>query len=694
MEAVAPKAIDTAYRRDLDGLRAIAILLVVLFHYEAPSFSAGYVGVDIFFVISGFLITDILFRSAQAGRFRYRDFYIRRACRLLPALFCVVIFTTLVAYVISTPYELKIYAITAIATLTGVSNVVFVVFTDYFSPKAVRQLLLMGWSLSVELQFYLVLPPLILIGVRRGGHWLRAAMLAAVVLSFGLAALIQLYRPAAAYYLMPFRFWEIGVGGLIALRSAHPSPSFAHQLTRQHRMVAATVLLALALFLPEGQPVLLRQVMAVAAAAMIVMPGVSGAAPGILGAPPLVGLGRISYSWYLWHWPPVAALHMLGIDASPVVRAALMIGTLIVAVASYYAIELPFQHRRTGGGISVRRYAPLWGGGVAALFLLVISGGVTRWASLPVRQLDADVRGALDNNCLVAYGASSPRSTKACLPSGRGSAVALVGDSHANAMAAGIAGLAADHSLALYQMTKSACQPILGYDHFLVNHPTHAAECAAFLTKALLIIRTQPRIRVVILAGYWSSMLETPPVGAMGSGSSDGVSVAERRMTLASGLDRMITALRRMGRTVIVMQDVPRFSVNPYSAALNDLMPVRTALADRFATWPNRTRQDRLPWSAVVSDPARPAVADVAAGRSGVLLFDPVPSLCDRLGCKFRAGQRHVFYADTHHLSKAGAIYTARRFAEVQAAFDIPSPRGATELALRTRRVPSEIAMQ
>ncbi|WP_267432681.1 acyltransferase family protein [Sphingomonas sp. GM_Shp_1] len=666
-----------AYRRDIDGLRAIAILLVVLFHYEVPLFAAGYVGVDIFFVISGFLITGILRHSIETGRFRYRDFYLRRARRLIPALFCVVIVTTLVACLILTPYELKIHALTAAATLTGVSNIAFLAFTDYFSPKAVRQLLLMGWSLSVEMQFYLVIPPFILFGLRRGGDGLRRIVLVATLLSFAATALTVHYRPVTAFYLMPFRLWEIGTGSLIAL-----GWSFGRLIRRRAALFpTAALLLGLALFLPPSQPVLVRQVLAVAAAGLIVMPGASGLGQGLLASAPMVGLGRVSYSWYLWHWPPVAVVHILGIEVGAAVRGGLILGTLLIAVATYHFVEIPF---RRGGGervIAARRYVVLWGAGIGSLFLIFVSGGMARWAAASVRQVDADVRSAIGNDCLVAYGATAPRSMRACLPSGTGAAIALIGDSHANALVAGIEDMASARSLSLYQMTKSSCQPILGYDHFLANHPTHSAECAAFLAEALAIVRTHPRIRTVILAGYWSSLLDASADG--------GEDMARRRLALEAGLGRMIDTLKRLGRTVIVVQDIPRFSADPHSMALNDLMPVRTSLARVLGEREREVRQDRMPWQAVMPDHAREAIARQVAQRPGVMLFDPVPPLCDPSGCLFRDGKRRVFYADMHHLSTAGAIYTARRLAGVQSAFEIPRSEGR-----RRRRVPSEMAMQ
>ncbi len=677
MQASAPKAADVAYRRDIDGLRAIAILLVVLFHYEVPLFAAGYVGVDIFFVISGFLITGILRHSIETGRFRYRDFYLRRARRLIPALFCVVIVTTLVACLILTPYELKIHALTAAATLTGVSNIAFLAFTDYFSPKAVRQLLLMGWSLSVEMQFYLVIPPFILFGLRRGGDGLRRIVLVATLLSFAATALTVHYRPVTAFYLMPFRLWEIGTGSLIAL-----GWSFGRLIRRRAALFpTAALLLGLALFLPPSQPVLVRQVLAVAAAGLIVMPGASGLGQGLLASAPMVGLGRVSYSWYLWHWPPVAVVHILGIEVGAAVRGGLILGTLLIAVATYHFVEIPF---RRGGGervIAARRYVVLWGAGIGSLFLIFVSGGMARWAAASVRQVDADVRSAIGNDCLVAYGATAPRSMRACLPSGTGAAIALIGDSHANALVAGIEDMASARSLSLYQMTKSSCQPILGYDHFLANHPTHSAECAAFLAEALAIVRTHPRIRTVILAGYWSSLLDASADG--------GEDMARRRLALEAGLGRMIDTLKRLGRTVIVVQDIPRFSADPHSMALNDLMPVRTSLARVLGEREREVRQDRMPWQAVMPDHAREAIARQVAQRPGVMLFDPVPPLCDPSGCLFRDGKRRVFYADMHHLSTAGAIYTARRLAGVQSAFEIPRSEGR-----RRRRVPSEMAMQ
>ncbi|MCT8003425.1 acyltransferase [Sphingomonas sanguinis] len=649
----------------MDGMRAVAIISVVLFHYGIPFFANGFLGVDIFFVISGYLITSIIYREMVRGEFTYARFYSRRFRRILPALIATVTVTTVVAASLLPPYDLKRYAITAIGALTGLSNFAFFSFVDYFSPKADRQLLLMTWSLGVEEQFYVLFPPTMafLIGWRK--KLLLPIMAGVTVASLIMAVLANHFRPEAAFYLIPFRAWELCVGSLLALAGAN---GFAQSLPRRlHEAlgVVAILLFVIAIGTENGIPTIALNVVIVVGAAMLIVSRESLVNRHILSSGIFVGVGLISYSWYLWHWLPVAVMHVLEIEPSLGGRIAVILSTLIAGMLSYYLVETPFRrgpadHRRV-----LRRYGVALCVAVFPLCALVATKGLYRFASPQIKSVEDDTLGALKNPCLAKYGEERPRLGLPCVANTKQPAIALIGDSHANALAAGIKSLADARGLAFDQLTKSSCPALFGYTRYMPNHLGHDRECAAFMRSAVSTVRDHPEIKTVVLASYWAASFDEEKDGfryVPADGDGPRTTLAQSRENLAWGLRQMIAAIRGMGRQVIVLQDVPRFTVDPSTIGLASLIPLRGAIT-RFAA-PDRAgtlvRGDRVALTAIVPDSARPIVRMAVDPRSGVRLLDPVSLLCDSTGCLFR-NDNTIFYTDSQHLSNSGARDVASR---------------------------------
>ena len=332
------------WRPEIDGLRAIAVIPVVLFHAMPDRVPNGYLGVDVFFVISGYLITRLIVAEVQDGRFSYRGFIVRRMRRILPALGLVCLVTTLGACLFLSPSSLQSFGASLAATSVFVSNLYFWQLVDYFGPAAEQLPLLHAWSLSVEEQFYL-LYPLCLVWLL---HRLPARAVLVMALMLVASALVWAAMaesmPVARFYLLPTRAWELLAGALIALGSGSANPD-----VQRSGWVAAValVLLTALLMSPVDLGSLLAPVSVVALSACIIgFSGSSGLAGRCLSIRPLVAVGLVSYSLYLWHQPVLVFARQRNLDPSiPIVLAAIVPLLLALSWLSWRFVERPVRQR-------------------------------------------------------------------------------------------------------------------------------------------------------------------------------------------------------------------------------------------------------------------------------------------------------------------------------------------------------------
>ena len=330
------------YRREIDGLRAVAVIPVMLFHAGFAAFAGGWLGVDVFFVISGYLITGILLRDLAAGRFSLARFYERRARRILPALTFVLLASVPFAVAWMSPLALRGFADGFLATVLSVSNIYFWTVLDYFGPAAERLPLLHTWSLGIEEQFYFLFP-LALAGLWR---WrpgrLLAPILAIAAASLALAVWAAATHPSAGFFLLPFRAWELALGAALALTPGRPrgapprSPASSSSPPRwPPRRTSPTCC-------PSSSP-------PPAPPLSSATPAPATTATHLLGHPVPVGIGLVSYSAYLWHQPILAFARIrFGDILPPALLLALCALALLLAWPTWAWVERPFRRRATG----------------------------------------------------------------------------------------------------------------------------------------------------------------------------------------------------------------------------------------------------------------------------------------------------------------------------------------------------------
>jgi peptidoglycan/LPS O-acetylase OafA/YrhL len=337
------------YRSDIDGLRAVAVLSVLFYHAGIPGFAGGFTGVDIFFVISGYLICGMIDADIREGSFSLGNFYKRRMLRILPALFVMFLVTSVLAYVYCLPVELEDYAKGLASAIGSISNIYFADTAGYFDAPAEAKPLLHTWSLGVEEQFYLLAPLLMLVGWRLARERARWLFAVAATLSFAAAVVISYRNATFVFYLTPFRAWELGLGALLSI-GLIPSPAGA---SARNACGMAGVLLLLGVITlgsPDAPLLVMTSLASVGAALVIASSDREQSAAGrLLSLRPLVFVGLISYSLYLWHWPLIVFQRTDGLlvvhGSSHLTKLALIAGSFLIAWLSWKFVELPFRAR-------------------------------------------------------------------------------------------------------------------------------------------------------------------------------------------------------------------------------------------------------------------------------------------------------------------------------------------------------------
>ena len=466
------------HRRDIDGLRALAVLPVILYHAGVEFFSGGFVGVDIFFVISGFLITGIIKSEVDAGRFSIINFYERRARRILPAFFMIVAVTAGVGWFLMLPEDYQGFAASAIASALFASNMFFWAQSDnYFDAPAETKPLLHTWSLAVEEQFYLIFPVAILVIMffisryRRKDAMLVFIVAAATLVSFAVAVWATSHKPVAAFYWLPSRAWELMLGSLLALGAVKPARRQWH--AEAAALIGVAFIMAAIFGYSKTTPFPgLSALLPTLGAAGILYAGLDGrltVAGRGLSLLPFHFVGLISYSLYLWHWPLIVFSKIyFGEETSPAVVAGVILASFVLATLSWRYVEGPF--RKKTPRLTRARIFSLSGAAVA--LTVVLSVGIVWRDGFPGR-LSPRVEAVMGRHQYedARYGEchrASELRLKAddlCLRGapGRAASFVLIGDSHAAALAAGVFAAAKISGVAGYQLTDSGWRPTYPY---------------------------------------------------------------------------------------------------------------------------------------------------------------------------------------------------------------------------------------
>jgi len=679
------------FRGDIEGLRAVAVLAVVAFHAGLPGVRGGFVGVDVFFVLSGFLITGLLLDElAETGRVSLTEFYARRIRRLLPLATLVLAATAAATYALVPPIDRGGVGGDIVAAALWVANWRFAAESTQYMADTDKSPLLHYWSLSVEEQFYVVWPLLILL-VAGGGIAVRAWPVAArrvgLVLtllaggSLALSVATTAESGPFAYFGLHTRAWELAAGGLLAL--ARPSLS---QLTRRAArggtLLGALLVTASVVFLDESTPFPGAVALVPVAGAVLLVAG--GARIPDEGVPQLLAhrvpryIGRISYAWYLWHWPCLVLANArwpqaadtavdgatVGASRAPwaVLLAAVGV-SFVLAVASHYVVEQPLRSwaflRRS------RRRSLRFGIGLVATSVLAAAALVSATfvadrqqqdlagassevssaveaasseatptvarVSMTPQEARDDTPGAL-NGCHVAYQPTTALPTSECrLGPARGRhTVALIGDSHAMQWAPALAELANRQGWTVYVYGKSACT-VSDVPVWSSGLKREYTECARWRSAVLERLRSLDHLDAVVV-GRWMDYR-----GLALDGKGRRIAPDEVSATWRAGFARTVQALAPVTSRVLVIRDTPRPGQDVPTCLSREAAASACAFGKDIGTGLD----------------AGLAAAEKAAAPATVGFVDLTSSLCPAEKCPVVAPTGHIMFRDGHHLTKS-----------------------------------------
>ena len=644
------------YRAEIDGLRAVAVVPVVLFHAGFAVFSGGYVGVDVFFVISGFLITAIIIRELDEGTFSLTAFYERRARRILPALFCVIAACLPFAFLLLVPQDLKDFGKSVTAVSLFSSNVLSWRESGYFAAASELKPLLHAWSLAVEEQYY-ILFPLFLMITWRWGRTITLALLVAVFALSLLAAQVLVTRDASfAFFMLPTRGWELLAGSFVAFAlQRFPDLPRAGRIA-QVGSLSGLGLVLYAVFSFDTQtpfPSLYTLVPVFGAVLILLYARAGTLVHALLCQRTFVGLGLVSYSAYLWHQPLFAfARYAHAGHPSTLVMTGLVCATLLLAYASWRWIEKPFRiPRGSPGHINSNRIFGASGttlAGLAALGITVhLQGGFPARFSPLQQDLFASVtpspkRGACHNIAL-------PQDS--CQYNDAPPTWAVFGDSHAVELTYGLAEKLRPQNKGLVHLSASDCGPRFG---------TGGSDaCSLWTARSMDYLLTHDTIDTVVIS-YRITAYLTGKHEDIYPGLPNLVD-AQTRAQVWQAYVATLQALVDHGKTVHLVLQAPEVP-----AHINQMI----RLADPQAK--TKLAGVSLPWWEARMGYARKHLAGIP---KAVHIHDPAAMFCDQTTCYLTYGDKALYF-DDDHISITGAALIADQIIQRDRS-DLGSGRGA-----------------
>lgn len=639
------------YRPDIDGLRALAVIAVLLFHAEFEIFSGGFIGVDVFFVISGYLITSILLKSLQANNFSLLTFYDRRIRRIFPALFAVLGVSTLVATLIMMPQEYARFGLSIASTASFSSNILFWREAGYFDLGLSMKPLLHTWSIAVEEQFYIFFPIYLFLVFKYARKFMIPLTLLGLVFSFGLSIwTLSIHKPIPTFFLLPTRAWELVAGSLLAFGFL-PTLKNKHLINALSLIGFALVVVPIFVFTSAISFPGPNAAYPVIGTVLLIYAGMSHSSTAwinhALSLRPFVFTGKISYSLYLWHWPIFVFCGYIAMrDLGTWEKIGLLVLCFIISAASWKFIEEPFRQKD-----KTYNRKHVFGAAFILTTLFIAMGLIIYFTKgLPNRYSEE-----IQNLTMVEKGANTPdyqidnfnwpetKQLGITSEYGNPDATFVVwGDSHANAGAPAASAAAKDAGVSGFVIKQAGCMPSFGMTAEILS-----AECAAFNIDSKRVLDSTTATKIIMIA-RWSAYPRWISKTNEATGTEDSRATFERLLT------DTITTLKSQGKEVIIMAEVPRAQASIVPSVLG-----RTVLFNRPVDL-RGTKETYLQEQAHLFE-----IFDRLSKKHGTKIIYPHKTFCtdempDDKCMVIKDGK--TLYFDASHLSTFGAEQVGSMF--------------------------------
>lgn len=659
------------YRKEIDGLRALAVIPVILFHAGFTTFSGGFVGVDVFFVISGFLITSIILKEIEAGTFSILSFYERRARRILPALFLVMLVCLPFAWLWLLPDDIRDFSKSVVKVTEFISNIYFYKQTGYFDTANELKPLLHTWSLAVEEQYYLFFPLLLLITWRFGKFFVFVMLTLILLSSLFYAQYIVYSEPSAAFYLLPSRFWELLVGALVAF---YFSKNFGLSISNSSRQILSVVgllLLFYAVFMFDKEtpfPSLYTLVPTIGTALIILFADKETVAGRLLGNQVLVGLGLISYSAYLWHQPLFAfARHRNIEEPSALFFSALFIATLSLAYLSWRYVETPFRNKQRFSRRQIFFLSVLG----SVLFITIgsigkKSDGYPDRFNLPGYLSQSEKYEDVVGWCEKKYAGKDWNLKKRngdyvdidfCKLGNvnQNPTLAVLGDSHAQALQTTFDIAGKSLGIAFEKIALGGCPPLLGVD---VIKGSYSIGVCSKLAEWQYEYVLENNIKKVLLVSRWTQYTDGnydgSGIGILGLSKNDERTKYASRKAFEQAFDRTVKAYQAIGVKVYVLAQVPQQKVDvKYLYTKLDLFSAPSFDKSSYINKMSVKQQEHE----LLQSYTRSFFAKYE-NKKDIHLIVLDDAFCHAGKCLMGETDK-AFYVDTNHLSRIGATLAA-----------------------------------
>lgn len=626
------------FRSDINGLRAIAVIVVVLFHFSISGFSGGFIGVDIFFVISGFLMTKIISARLNKNEFSVIDFYLARGRRIIPPLAILCLAVLVVGWLLLSPIEYKSLSKHVVASITFLSNIIYQNEAGYFDLDSSYKILLHTWSLSAEWQFYMLYPVIFLIFRK---HLLKA-IIASTIISFAASLYYSFHNPSISYFLFYCRAWEMLAGGLVYFLQSKTNN------TNKSIMYLGLAILLISLITIDKDTVWpgYMALLPIIGTALIIYSNVQDSK--LFNNKVVSYIGKSSYSIYLWHWPVFAFMNISGVEWSLVTQAIGVLLSLLLGFISYELIEkkVNIRIKNFKGIIAFSIIVALTSSPALAIYF---KNGVYNRVSDEVIHVESTSleRNSFNEKCLIKTGSELNPCFIGRKDSSQDPSIIILGDSHSDAtLTAVIASLPRENNGVLF-LGYQNCLPVpkvniysetKGFACGEYNKKVHQYLSNNFLSTPIIIIS---RTSAYIYGTKEGETKETVNPLAWFEARPQSIN-KEYLNRFGNEYKKALCSYKTESRQVYVTYPYPGFSYDVPRRLARDLMqhkPIQQLAIDR-STYENRNKFVR-------------AQINEASENCGIKIIDPAKVYCDAKKC-YGNDDRHSYYYDGTHLNEYG----------------------------------------